>query len=600
MKRLGRETLEVIKSNIKHVLIFELVYRLFTMPIYLELISFGLNFSLKMAGYSYLTAGNIGYFLIKPWTILCILAIVLTGLLLLLVEIGSLITAYQGAVYYQKPRMASILWGGIQKLADECRRKNWRLLLIVLVDYALTHFYLIYRFLMHVKPMNFILSEMMDNSVFYILGFVVIVMFLIIALPSVFVFHGCMVGQKSFYDSFSESCRLLKGRLCSTCSYLAGINVLVAAVFLLVYIVCMFFAAVFVVLFTDKNLALAVLLLVVDQIEIILITMASIALVVINMAALTVLYYQYGRRAIHEQDWDLKYPAKEPKSKRAVVCLICAIGGASLFFIFDIVQNGSALTENVLTEIQITAHRGSSKTAPENTMSALEAAVEELADYAEIDVQQTEDGRVVLCHDTTLKRVAGLNRTISSMTYEELADLDVGSWFSKEYQGERIPTLEEVMEFSKGRLNLNIELKNVGKNSSIPEKVLELIVQYGMEEQCVVTSTSLSYLERIKELNPSIRTGYIITAAYGNYYSNENYDFISIRSGFVNERLVTAAHEQGKTVHAWTVNSKSEMERMKFLSVDNIITDYPVLTREIVYREEATETLLDYLRLVLK
>ena len=77
-------------------------------------------------------------------------------------------------------------------------------------------------------------------------------------------------------------------------------------------------------------------------------------------------------------------------------------------------------------------------------------------------------------------------------------------------------------------------------------------------------------------------------------------DFISIRSSFVSGKLVEAAHEKGKAIHAWAVNNKSEMERMKMLGVDNIITDYPVLAREIVYRERATETLFEYLRLVLK
>ena len=121
-----------------------------------------------------------------------------------------------------------------------------------------------------------------------------------------------------------------------------------------------------------------------------------------------------------------------------------------------------------------------------------------------------------------------------------------------------------------------------------------------MREQCVVTSVRFSYLARIKELDPEIRTGYIISAAYGDYYSSDDIDFISLRSSFVSERLVEAAHEKGKAVHAWTVNSKSEMERMKMLGVDNIITDYPVIAREILYREAATESLLEYLRLVLK
>ena len=72
--------------------------------------------------------------------------------------------------------------------------------------------------------------------------------------------------------------------------------------------------------------------------------------------------------------------------------------------------------------------------------------MEELADSVEIDVQMTTDGVVVLGHDASLKRVAGVNRSIASMTFEELEKLDVGSWFSPEYAGTRIPALSEVLE----------------------------------------------------------------------------------------------------------------------------------------------------------
>lgn len=121
-----------------------------------------------------------------------------------------------------------------------------------------------------------------------------------------------------------------------------------------------------------------------------------------------------------------------------------------------------------------------------------------------------------------------------------------------------------------------------------------------MKEQCVVSSNRISDLVRLKKLDPEIRTGYIISAAYGNYYSSDDIDFISLRSNFVSEKLVESAHKKGKAVHAWTVNTKSEMERMKMLKVDNIITDYPVLTREIIYQKAATENLLEYVRLLLK
>ena len=107
---------------------------------------------------------------------------------------------------------------------------------------------------------------------------------------------------------------------------------------------------------------------------------------------------------------------------------------------------------------------------------------------------------------------------MEDLTLEELLKLDVGSSFSAEYAGEKIPLLSEVMEYAKGKINLNLELKNIGKDTDMPEKTAALIREMEMEEQCVITSTSMEYLKRVKEAAPDIRTGYIIAAAYGNYF----------------------------------------------------------------------------------
>lgn len=156
------------------------------------------------------------------------------------------------------------------------------------------------------------------------------------------------------------------------------------------------------------------------------------------------------------------------------------------------------------------------------------------------------------------------------------------------------------MEACKGRMKLNIELKNIGNDTSLPEQVAALVKEYDMEDQCVITSVKLKYLERVKDMNPDLRTGYILAAAYGNYYESGDFDFISIRSSFAGRRLVEAVHEDGKAIHVWTVNSKTEMNQMKLLGVDNIITDYPARAREILYREEATETLMEYLKMMIR
>ena len=116
----------------------------------------------------------------------------------------------------------------------------------------------------------------------------------------------------------------------------------------------------------------------------------------------------------------------------------------------------------------------------------------------------------------------------------------------------------------------------------------------------MLTSVSLSYLKRVKEADPDIKTGQILSAVYGRCYEEEYADFISIRSSFVTRSLVEAAHEYGKAVHVWTVNRKAELERIPHLGVDNVITDYPAAARAILYQQEAAEGLLGYLRMMLR
>ena len=125
---------------------------------------------------------------------------------------------------------------------------------------------------------------------------------------------------------------------------------------------------------------------------------------------------------------------------------------------------------------------------PENTLSAFEAAIEVGADFAELDVQETSDGVVVVLHDRDLMRMAGDPRRISDITFAEARKLDLGRRFSPEFAGERIPTLAEVIALARGKIKLQIELKYYGKDRGLAAKVAELIRREDFEDQCEVTS----------------------------------------------------------------------------------------------------------------
>lgn len=600
MKILTKDTWQIIRQNWKNILLFELLYRGITTSVYMRLVSRGIRLALRAAGYSYLTPANIGNFLIRPVTLLIFAAVAFVGILILSLETAGLITAFQGSAYYQKLTPLHILWGGLQKLKDEMIKCNWRLPLFLTVQYLLIHLPFIMRTIVRYKPANFIFQELKKQPVAVAFLVVLLIFGILAVIPRSLTAYGCMIEQKHFHSGVVRSWQMTHKRKWKISSLAMFWELAVILLAVAVYAASVCAAALCVVRFSRQNLAMAVLLSSADRLETGIIYLASMLATVAVYAALSVAYYQYGNRRFHTERWDFGYPARGSMNRRTMAVILTAVVGVGLFYIYDLVRNGSELSEELLIETEITAHRGSSRTAPENTIPAIEAAVEEMADSVEIDVQMTADGVVVLGHDASLKRVAGVNRSIASMTFEELEKLDVGSWFSSEYAGTRIPSLSEVLELCSQKTGLNIEIKYVGKNSELPEKTAEMVREYGMENQCVITSTNLSYLKRVKEALPEIRTGYIISAAYGNFYSSEDVDFISIRSGFVTSALMQNAHEQGKAVYAWTVNTKSELERLTLLGVDGIITDRPVLAREIVYREEATESLFEYLKLVLR
>ncbi len=600
MKILTKDTWQIIRQNWKNILLFELLYRGITTPVYMRLVSRGIRLALRAAGYSYLTPANIGSFLIRPVTLLALVLLAFVGILILSLETAGLITAFQGSAYYQKLTPLHILWGGIQKMKDETVKRNWHLTLFLTAQYLLIHLPFIMRTIVRYKPANFIFQELKKQPVAVTFLVILLIFGVLAAIPRCLTVYGCMIEQKNFHSGVVRSWQMTHKRKWKITSLAMFWELAVIVLAVAVYAASVCIAAVCVVRFSRQSLAMAVLLSAADKLETGIIYLASILATVAVYAALSVAYYQYGNRRFHAERWDFGYPSKGSVNRRTLAVVLTAVVCVGLFYIYDLVRNGSELSEELLIATEITAHRGSSRTAPENTIPAIEAAIEELADSAEIDVQMTSDGVIVLGHDASLKRVAGVNRSIASMTFDELEQLDVGAWFSSVYAGTRIPALSEVLELCDQKINLNIEIKYVGKNSELPEKTAEMIKAYGMENQCVITSTNLSYLKRVKEVLPEIRTGYIISAAYGNFYSSDDVDFISLRSGFVTSDLMRNAHEQGKAVYAWTVNTKNEMERLTLLGVDGIITDRPVLAREIVYREEATESLFEYLKAVLR
>lgn len=321
----------------------------------------------------------------------------------------------------------------------------------------------------------------------------------------------------------------------------------------------------------------------------------SLLITPLFVSFLVELYYALRDNTVEEREFksyedyknNVLYKASKKGSKIFVfILIIFFIGYSSLVgyrVIFDRVIND---------KVQVTAHRGASSIAPENTLSAIKEAAKQGANYAEIDVQTTKDNETILLHDNTFRRTAGVNKTPREMTLKEIKELDNGSFFSKDYKGEKVPTLDEILKEAKGKIKLNIELKPKGKDDPLAKNVNKLIVENGMEHDVVVSSNNFNVLQEMKRINPNIKVGYIVIAAVGDF-EKLNVDFFCLEESLVNTKTVYALHALGKEVYVFTINDRESAEKMMYLGVDNIITDNVPMILD-VKREMETEKQYDY------
>lgn len=236
--------------------------------------------------------------------------------------------------------------------------------------------------------------------------------------------------------------------------------------------------------------------------------------------------------------------------------------------------------------VKVIAHRGDPTHAPENTLSSLRKALELHAEYAEIDLQETSDGAILVLHDNDLMRVAREPRGLWQMTFDEARKLEVGAWFAPEFKGEQLPTLDEVIDLTDGRMRMIFELKYNGHDQRLPERVVEIIQRRNFQNQCIISSLNYKGLQRVKELDPTIQTVFIMFGGIGNLASLKS-DGIGMTAMFLKSDLVKKCHENEKQVFVWTVNDPAKWEKFIEMDVDFIYTDKPGDLIELLKRRAA-------------
>lgn len=201
---------------------------------------------------------------------------------------------------------------------------------------------------------------------------------------------------------------------------------------------------------------------------------------------------------------------------------------------------------------------------------------------AEVDVRLTRDGVPVLLHDSTLLRTTGVDRELGGTTLEQLRALDAGSWFGTDFTGEGVPTLEEALSAARGRIPLMLELKSGGDEDRLARIVVELVRSMQMEEECLLASSSAGMLRLCRSIAPEIKRVYIartVVPGMGALVSAQGY---SVDRRWAGAAAALQAHGEGRDLYIWTANSYSQLRHVLALGPDGLITDDPLLAKELL------------------
>ncbi|WP_342560984.1 glycerophosphodiester phosphodiesterase [Paenibacillus sp. FSL R7-0345] len=244
------------------------------------------------------------------------------------------------------------------------------------------------------------------------------------------------------------------------------------------------------------------------------------------------------------------------------------------------------------------AHRGASGYAPENTIPAIELAIEMQADYIELDIHLTKDKIPVVIHDETVNRTTGSKGYVKNMTLEQIKQLDAGTWFNEaypmfareQYAGLTIPTLDEVFETFGDKTRYMIEIKEPGANSQIESLLNEAVQKYKLKNAVSVHSFSSTSLRRLHAINPEIPlyqlvwNDYTATKVPASYLENVKTYAVGISPNFqgIGPAYVAQVKNAGLKVMPYTVNYQVNMDKAYLWGVDGVYTNYPDRFQEVI------------------
>ena len=518
--------------------------------------------ALTLAGEEHLDKNNIIHILTNPYSFVILNLLVLIVAFFMFIEFSILTFTIYGQLTEKQYSFRSILdnaWNKTKNLAG-----------------FQTLFFIFY-FLITIPTINlgvksvlaknlfipkFISSEIMKTNSGLIIWGLIMIVFAYLNLRLIFTLPLTAVGDENILDSIKRSWELTKTgkrKLVFTILLFEIIYLLIAAVLTgVITYICIYFD-------NDGNNPV-IQTLFFSSISGIVFFLGVISKVTVITSLITVLidHNEISEKLVNNLN-------ENKKKSRLVVTLTTVI------IVVAVLMNGFNMYGNAVNKnIETIAHRGYIAKGVENSIEALEGAAEVGADYVEFDIILTKDNKFVVMHDYNLKRLAGLNKRVQDMNFDEVVGLTIkqGDFTSK------IPSLEEFVNKAKElNMKLVIELKPHGAEPSNYIDILIDEIKRLKLENYKFMSLNSKVMEELETKVPNLETGYVIPLQFGNFH-HSNVDFFVIEDFSYRDRLVEQARKENKQVFVWTINNPALITKYLQSPADGIITDEPELVKD--------------------
>ncbi|MEK5266768.1 MULTISPECIES: glycerophosphodiester phosphodiesterase family protein [unclassified Heyndrickxia] len=263
-------------------------------------------------------------------------------------------------------------------------------------------------------------------------------------------------------------------------------------------------------------------------------------------------------------------------------------------FVFNLMGCSSAVAKKEKKETLIIAHRGADDRAPEETMPAFRLAVNEKADYIELDLRETKDNKLILMHDPTLDRTTNGKGDVTRYSLKQIKKLDAGSWFGKKYKGQRILTLEELINQYGSKTNYFIETRRVGNELKMEEPLIRLLNKKGLikKKKVMIESFSARSLEKIHKLDRSVPLVQLTLFKNKKDFTDQKtrewrkYAVgIGLDAKLADKKLIQKMHQNHLKVYVFFFDSKKEKAEQKRViedGADGVFTNHLTYTKALL------------------